>query len=160
MQKEFVFKIMGGGKAIINLTDNSISISRKGVMSKLSHGFVGEKTIMIDQITSVQFKKSTTWTDGFLQFVVPGTIERSKRDSRSDENTIFFKDPWGHYAEENKNAEFIKNFIEEQHIKMKQPQIVNSSSNLDEIKKLKELLDIGAITKEEFDNKKKELLES
>lgn len=32
------------------------------------------------------------------------------------------------------------------------------NSNLDEIKKLKELLDMGAITQEEFDTKKKELL--
>ena len=35
-----------------------------------------------------------------------------------------------------------------------------SSSNLDEIKKLKELLDMEAITQEEFDDKKKELLKS
>lgn len=34
-----------------------------------------------------------------------------------------------------------------------------TDGNLDEIKKLKELLDIGAITQEEFDTKKKELLE-
>ena len=34
----------------------------------------------------------------------------------------------------------------------------NSDSNLDEIKKLKELLDMDAITQEEFDKKKKELL--
>ena len=34
----------------------------------------------------------------------------------------------------------------------------SSDSNLDEIKKLKELLDMGAITKEEFEKKKKELL--
>lgn len=33
-----------------------------------------------------------------------------------------------------------------------------SHSNLDEIKKLKELLDLGAITQEEFDAKKKQLL--
>ena len=32
------------------------------------------------------------------------------------------------------------------------------TSNLDEIKKLKELLDLGAITEEEFDTKKKQLL--
>ena len=32
------------------------------------------------------------------------------------------------------------------------------NSNIDEVKKYKELLDIGAITKEEFDKKKKELL--
>lgn len=35
---------------------------------------------------------------------------------------------------------------------------INTGSNLDEIKKLKELLDMGAITQEEFDTKKKELL--
>lgn len=34
----------------------------------------------------------------------------------------------------------------------------NTNSSLDEIKKLKELLDCGAITQEEFDSKKKELL--
>ena len=36
--------------------------------------------------------------------------------------------------------------------------VVSESSNLDEIKKLKELLDMGAITKEEYNKKKKELL--
>lgn len=37
--------------------------------------------------------------------------------------------------------------------------INNTTSNLDEIKKLKELLDIGAITQDEFDVKKKQLLD-
>ncbi len=36
---------------------------------------------------------------------------------------------------------------------------VSATSNADEIKKYKELLDIGAITKEEFDAKKKQLLD-
>ena len=36
--------------------------------------------------------------------------------------------------------------------------IINQNSNLDEIKKLKELLDMKAISEEEFDKKKKELL--
>ncbi len=34
----------------------------------------------------------------------------------------------------------------------------STQSNYDEVKKLKELLDIGAITQEEFDAKKKQLL--
>lgn len=38
------------------------------------------------------------------------------------------------------------------------PVVINNSSNADEIKKYKELLDMGAITQEEFDQKKKELL--
>ncbi len=40
----------------------------------------------------------------------------------------------------------------------KEQPIVSNNSAADEIKKYKELLDIGAITKEEFDAKKKELL--
>lgn len=39
------------------------------------------------------------------------------------------------------------------------PQEQTGSSNLDELKKLKELLDAGIITQEEFDVKKKELLQ-
>lgn len=43
MNKEFVFKVSLEGKAIIKLNDNSITISRPGVISKFTHGFVGEK---------------------------------------------------------------------------------------------------------------------
>ena len=161
MEKEFTFKVMGEGKATIKLNDNSITISRPGVISKFTHGFVGEKTIMLNQITSVQFKKSTTFTTGFLQFVVPGTKEakKTKFGKVMDENIVYFKDPYMNYDEENKNAEFIKNYIEEYNANLNKPQIIqNNSSNLDEVKKLKELLDMNAITQEEFDKKKKELL--
>lgn len=105
----------------------------------------------------MQFKKSNTFTRGFLQFIVPGTTEAKKNSY--DENIIYFKDPWGNCDEENKNAEFIKIYIEEYNMKQNQAkQVVNLGSNLDEIKKLKELLDIKAITQEEFESKKKELL--
>ena len=36
--------------------------------------------------------------------------------------------------------------------------VINNSSNADELKKYKELLDMGVISQEEFDAKKKELL--
>ncbi|MBQ7105201.1 MAG: SHOCT domain-containing protein [Bacilli bacterium] len=157
MNKEFVFKVSLEGKAIIKLNDNSITISRPGFISKFTHGFVGEKTILINQITSVQFKKSNTFTRGFLQFIVPGTAEAKKNSY--DENIVYFKDAWGNFDEENKNAEFIKKYIEEYNMRQNElKQVVNSSSNFDEIKKLKELLDINAITQEEFEAKKKELL--
>lgn len=92
-----------------------------------------------------------------MQFIVPGTTEAKKNSY--DENIIYFKDPWGNCDEENKNAEFIKIYIEEYNMKQNQAkQVVNLGSNLDEIKKLKELLDIKAITQEEFESKKKELL--
>ena len=162
MEKEFTFKVMGEGKSIIKLNDNSVTISRPGVMPKFTHGFVGEKTIMLNQITGVQFKKSTTFTTGFLQFIVPGSKEATKSkplERVKDENIVYFKDPWMKYDEENKNAEFIKNYIEKYNANLNKPQVIqNTTSNLDEIKKLKELLDMNAITQEEFDKKKKDLL--
>ena len=160
--KKFVFKVMGEGKATIEVNENSITISRPGAISKFTHGFVGDKTIMLNQITSVQFKKSTAFTTGFLQFIVPGTVEAKKRkllERVKDENIVYFKDPWGHYANENRVAQSIKEYIENYNFKQNQPQqIINKNSNLDEIKKLKELLDMKAISEEEFDKKKKELL--
>lgn len=72
---------------------------------------------------------------------------------------MYFKDSWGNYANENKIAQFIKEYIENYNLRQNQPQqIIKKDSNLDEIKKLKELLDMGAISQEEFDKKKKELL--
>ena len=39
-------------------------------------------------------------------------------------------------------------------------QIINQSDNLDKIKKLKEMLDLGILTSEEYESKKKQLLDS
>lgn len=52
-------------------------------------------------------------------------------------------------------TELQSNQVEENNINNDKP---DSISSLDEIKKLKELLDIGAITQEEFDLKKKQIL--
>ena len=163
MNKEFTFKVLGEGKAIIKLNEHSLTISRPGIMPKFTHGFVGEKTIMLNQITAVQIKKSSMWVTGFIQFVVPGSIEvkKSKPLERvMDENIVYFKDSWGKFDQENKNAEFIKNYIEQYNNQQARNQTANViNSNLDEIKKLKELLDINAITQEEFDSKKAQLLD-
>lgn len=43
-------------------------------------------------------------------------------------------------------------------ITIRENKYTNTNSNFDEIKKLKNLLDSGAITQEEFDKKKKQLL--
>ena len=61
--------------------------------------------------------------------------------------------------EQRKNGEEILNkYIKLYNNKYKIDVSKASASYLDEIKKLKELLDIDAITKEEYDKKKKELL--
>lgn len=55
--------------------------------------------------------------------------------------------------------QFIGNIYDLLHTNLeKLKSTTNTSSNLDEILKLKQLLDMGAITKEEFENKKAQLL--
>ena len=54
-------------------------------------------------------------------------------------------------------AEYCKKQVINYH-KPQQAQVVNQVSAADELKKFKELLDMGVITQEEFDAKKKELL--
>lgn len=67
---------------------------------------------------------------------------------RDDAKKLFEQKSYEHYQEKlTKINTFISN-----------TNTSNTISNLDEIKKLKELLDCGAITQEEFDAKKKNLL--
>ena len=73
-----------------------------------------------------------------------------------DENTVCFDGGWDR-KKVNSAAREIKEYIDEYMSKLNKNN--NPKSNLDEIKKLKELLDMGAINQEEFDKKKKELLE-
>lgn len=55
--------------------------------------------------------------------------------------------------------QFIGNIYDLLHTNLeKLKSTTNTSSNLDEILKLKQLLDVGAITQEEFENKKAQLL--
>lgn len=77
----------------IELHDNKIVIRRKGILSKLTQGFlVGEKTIYIPQITSIKTKKAGFLTNGFIQFVLSGNIEYKKGivNMTQDENTVMF----------------------------------------------------------------------
>lgn len=138
-------------KVKLSMENDSITISRKGFMSFSSHGLKGDKTIYIRNISGIQLKKPGL-TSGYIQFTLSGGSE-SKGGifaATEDENTVMFGSK--HY----KDMVKFKSLIE-QKINTK-PAASNSTSNLDEIKKLKELLDMDAITKEEFDTKKAELM--
>ena len=158
MKKEYIFKNLGTGKTIIRIDNNKLTIIRKGVRSFFNYGLKGEKTILIDQITAVQLKK-TGMAAGYIQFILPGSRESKQglRDALKDENTVTFNlNP----KVSNENAEEIKNYIEEFNSnRNNQTQVIqNIKSPVEQVKELKELLDMGAISEEEFEKKKKELL--
>ena len=74
-------------------------------------------------------------------------------DAKTDENTVLFD-----FGKQNKYAEEIKRYIEEYNSNSTPTIQISGNSNLDEINKLKTLLDNGAITQEEYEAKKKQLL--
>ncbi|HBM6149215.1 TPA: hypothetical protein LY935_002828, partial [Enterococcus faecium] len=54
MEKEILIK--SPGKTLIKVTDDSISIIRKGFINLVNQGIKGEKTIPFKNISAVQLK--------------------------------------------------------------------------------------------------------
>ena len=159
MKKEYEFYCLGkGGKSKVIIDNGKLTIIRPGLVSKLSMGFMGEKTILISNITSVQFKPYK-FAPGYIQFTIAGEIAKKvgALNSDLDENIIYFEDLFG--SKYNEKAKEIKEYIEEFNYNQNNMKVVqNVKSPIEQVKELKELLDIGAISQEEFDKKKKDII--
>lgn len=139
-------------KAIVEVDHDVIRISRKGFFSFFMHGLKGEKTIPIKNITAVQLKKPGM-TVGYLQFSQHGMLEDEGGliNSFSDENSVTLR------QSEYEQALEIKNYIEDFQ-RTQDGKSVAGTSDADELKKFKELFDEGIITEEEYENKKRQIL--
>lgn len=146
-------------KYFITISEPLITISSKGFWNFANRGLVGEKTIDLNAIQGVQYKAPSTMLVGYLQFITPGggDAQRGLKGAVKDENTLVIgsKDE-AQLAEQMK--EYIERYIRERNQIQGSTTIINQTSNLDELKKLKELLDMGAITEEEFEVQKQILL--
>jgi len=156
-----------GADCVFNFTNNTnstlcvypdyITLKHSGLLNALSkNGAKGEKRILYTAITAIEYKKATTIAPGFIQFSISGADRGGGNlSAAADENTIMFD------ATKNQLTQQIVDYIENRRIEISKPQVaqvVQQSSALDELKKLKELLDMGIISQEEFDAKKKQLL--
>ncbi|EGO5065343.1 hypothetical protein H6228_001249 [Enterococcus faecalis] len=151
MNKEIIIK--SPGKTIIKVGNESLTICRKGFLNFSNMGLKGDKTISFRNISAIQLKKPGV-TNGYIQFTILGG-----RESRAgifaatkDENTVMFARK---YYKEMLN---LKNYIEYQQKTIFDNSASNQLSPADEILKLKTLLDSNIITQEEFEAKKRELL--
>lgn len=156
MNKTYLFNSpLMGGKTKITIDDGILRIERPGLMSKLSHGFTGEKSIRIKEIVSVQLKEAGI-ARGYLQFVMAGTVEKkvSLTKNNNDENTIYF-DASGKNSQVNENAREIKKYIEDYN---SEKSTVKKDDKYDQLAKLKKLLDEDVISKEEFEKEKEKIL--
>lgn len=113
-----------------------------------------EKTIFLQQLTGVTVRKaSIIQGSGVIHFSTGGSEMKSAFKSIKDENAILIP-PFG-----TKKALNFKALVERQIAMVhSKPNGTISFSAADEIKKYKELFESGAITQEEFDTKKKQLL--
>lgn len=146
-----VYNLKSNGKYEVVLEDNFISITAKGFMNSINKGLTGTKKICLDNVSGVQYKKPGL-TTGYLQIIVIGSQEAKGGvfNAVQDENTISFDKKEINQILEIK--EYIENYISNKN------RPVQVSSDADELLKYKELLDMGAITEEEFEAKKKQIL--
>jgi len=150
-------KSTNGHNDQLELYQDKVIIKRKGFNGKLHFGFHKvDKTIYLSQISGIKLKEPEIMM-GYIQFIHPGNIERTKdsffggSEVKNDENIISFH---------NKDIDLAKRTkleIENRIINYSQPLINSNSDGPDKILKYKQLCGNGLITKEEYETKKKEI---
>ncbi|MCV9899861.1 DUF4429 domain-containing protein [Exiguobacterium sp. N5] len=150
MSKVFDFKT--NGKTTVTIENGFIKISRRGLMNRINNGG-GDKNIRINSLSGVQVKKPGL-TTGYIQFIFSGSKDSTGvMDAVKDENTVIFNKP------EYDQALELRDYVEEL---MNQPSTSQTAATTisiaDELLKLKQLLDAGVLSHEEFDTQKTKLL--
>ena len=141
----------------IKVFEDKVVLSVKAGLGSFITGNVsdGEKTIYYADCIGVQFKKSGLQI-GYLQFETAGGIMNNKANNFFNENTF----TWDKPQQSNEKMEEVSKYVKErvEYYKNAKNTPVAAISPAEEIKKYKELLDIGVISQDEFDAKKKQLL--
>ena len=156
--EEVVYEFDGGSGDILLVYADRIVIKHKGVLNLMAMGIKGDKTLYYSDVTAVQYKRPGILA-GHIQFSILGGHEDTGGvlSASSDENTITFNKGSECLAE--KVVEYINQKLKEIKVAKNQGTIIQqATSPAEELKKMKELLDMGIITQEEFDAKKKQLL--
>lgn len=144
------------GEQSITIDENMLTIHKGGVVNSISMSN-GDKTFDIGQITAVQVKKHG-FMPGYLQISSIGNTDfhQGNFNALSSENAVVI-----YNDNQYQGALEIKKYVEENRARFKnsgQTTVVNVKSAAEQIKEYKELLDMGIISQEEFDAKKKELM--
>ena len=117
----------------------------------------GEKTIYYSDCIGVQFKQSG-FTIGYLQFETASSSGNNKGSNFFVENSFTFDAKVIANERMIEVADYVKARVDA--VKTNKTVVATSStvSVADELLKLKQLLDMGVLTQEEFDNQKTKLL--
>ncbi|WP_423918857.1 DUF4429 domain-containing protein [Candidatus Poriferisodalis sp.] len=139
-----------------------VTIQRKGFLARSTVG-KGNKRIPVSSIAAIQVKPPGAMVNGFVQLTVAGGNERRSKlgrqtiDAMSDENSIVVT------KKQFKSFEPLINAIESAITQNQRSFISNDAPNAtasaaDEIKKLAELRESGALSETEFETLKARLI--
>ncbi len=153
-----IYSINGVRGRHIDIYENKCVIKTKVTIGSLitNNATDGEKTIYYKDCVGIQFKPSK-FTIGYLQFETAAGMMNNKNSNFWAENSFTF-DP---SVVSNEKMEEVANYVKRRVDEIKSGEnrvVTNAVSPAEELKKMKELLDMGIITQEEFDAKKKQLL--
>lgn len=155
-----VYSIDGVRGKHIDVYENKCTIKTKVTLGSIiaSNATDGEKTIYYKDCVGVQYKPSK-FTIGYLQLETASGMMNNKGSNFFGENSFTFDTTVISNEKMEEVANYIRKKIDEIKTAGDKPAtIVNAISPAEELKKMKELLDLGIITQEEFDAKKKQLL--
>ena len=126
-----------------------------GAVKKYMSGFGGVKKVYYHQINSIQKRDATDMVNGTIEFELPGM---SASAFSQNENLITYLPKYQEEAD--KIYEYVdKKILEINQAKIQPSQVVqNEVSPMAKLKEAKELLDMGVITQEEFDEIKAKCL--
>ena len=150
-----VYKVLGIDTDL-EIFDDKVTITPKGMLGFLNKGLKGTKTIPFTSITAVQHKRAG-FMSGYLQFTLPGAIESrgGLLAAVEDENTFVFR------SSENEIIEEIRNFVEQKISEAKSPRaaaVTVSANPVDELVKLAKLKTEGLLSEEEYAKAKQKVL--
>jgi hypothetical protein len=147
---------MKGVQDLLEVFEDRVTITPKGVLGFLNKGIKGTKEIPFTSIVAVQFKEAGAVFSGYLQFSIPGGNESRGGifAATKDENTFMFA-----HAKNNAMAREIKEYIDAAVRRSRAPQAAAPATNLsDELQKLAKLKEQGILSEEEFQAAKKRLI--
>ncbi len=155
---EKIYDLDGVRGRHIDVYDDKVVLTVKAGIGSFLTGNVsdGEKTIYYSDCIGIQYKKSGLQI-GYLQFETAGGIMNNSASNFFNENTF----TWDTTKQSNEKMQEVADYCKKQvddYKSGKHNQYAMPVSSADELKKFKELLDMGAISQEEFDAKKKQIL--
>lgn len=137
---------------VVEIYDDKLVIKKKGSFFTMRSG--SEKIFYFDDIRSLEKNRTRPLYDNaFIQIDIGGSGGGKQGGSLLD-NAI----PFSTNQEMEDAYEVLSAILNDYQTKKKSATTNTPQSSADELKKFKELLDLGAISQEEFDAKKKELL--